>query len=680
MFEGDRWVSVFAALLVVLTLAGGAFAAPPALTLPPGEPIRDFDGYIYQYEDASRDLTLAEVSGRADDLLTLVERGEPGFGITPDALWLALRVANPAGEPQPRVLHLQTNFMIDIAVWFETADGVREILRQTPTSPATSRPIPHPNLAATFTAPAAGEGTIWVRYTSRGSTELPIRIETPESFVAVTQNQTIKHFSVYVVLAALAVVGLVAYASLKSFTFAAYAAFVGSVLLYLVQRDGYGFQYLWPGAPGLNNFFSLPLGAGLGYFAMLFGRSYLDAPAKYPLIDKALLAAMAISLCLPPAALVFGETAMKSFATVWVFIVSVGLMAAGVVAWRREGRRLAFFTIGWSGIVVAALIVFAREHGLDVSRAAALDSIRTAIVLEAVMMGAAVMARIIDIRRERDRAQAERLEALESNLGLHHRMNDLERLYEASERASEEQGRRFADATHDIRQPLLALRLAVRDLRGNARSGSEEVARVENGLAYLETLVGEQLDQSLRGDPSRAAAAADRAPVAKIIASLDDMFSAEAVERGLTLRAVATTAETTAPPMAVFRIMSNLVANALKYAKTGGVLIGVRRFDGRRHLAVYDQGPGLSADDLAAVMRRGARGETSAGSVGAGLGLSIVTELAAEHGLALIARSAPGGGSCFAVAIDPAPAALEIAGGVDDNAASTPAPVEPARA
>ena len=45
--------------------------------------------------------------------------------------------------------------------------------------------------------------------------------------------------------------------------------------------------------------------------------------------------------------------------------------------------------------------------------------------------------------------------------------------------------------------------------------------------------------------------------------------------------------------MVTLRILNNLVANAIRYTERGGVLVGCRRFAGRRYIAVYDTGPGL---------------------------------------------------------------------------------------
>ncbi len=81
-------------------------------------------------------------------------------------------------------------------------------------------------------------------------------------------------------------------------------------------------------------------------------------------------------------------------------------------------------------------------------------------------------------------------------------------------------------------------------------------------------------------------------------------------------------------------IAGNLLENAAKWAKST-VQIGVERVPGdeqgaRLRLTVGDDGPGLSTDEIAVALKRGARVDTR--SPGTGLGLSIVTDIVGEYG------------------------------------------------
>jgi signal transduction histidine kinase/CheY-like chemotaxis protein len=97
------------------------------------------------------------------------------------------------------------------------------------------------------------------------------------------------------------------------------------------------------------------------------------------------------------------------------------------------------------------------------------------------------------------------------------------------------------------------------------------------------------------------------------------------------------------------QILSSLVGNAVKYTLRGRVEVRVGRADTERlRIDVADTGPGLTADELTRAFDAFSRIErTSTGVPGAGLGLSLASQLAQLMGGAVSAESAPGVGSCF---------------------------------
>jgi signal transduction histidine kinase len=103
--------------------------------------------------------------------------------------------------------------------------------------------------------------------------------------------------------------------------------------------------------------------------------------------------------------------------------------------------------------------------------------------------------------------------------------------------------------------------------------------------------------------------------------------------------------------------LDNLIDNAIRYSGAGNT-VSVRASTDANHVRfdVIDQGTGIPADDLPQVRRRFVRGTTARGP-GNGLGLAIVSRIAADHGGALDITSEVGRGTTATLIIPKAAAA-----------------------
>jgi two-component system OmpR family sensor kinase len=195
-----------------------------------------------------------------------------------------------------------------------------------------------------------------------------------------------------------------------------------------------------------------------------------------------------------------------------------------------------------------------------------------------------------------------------------------------------------ADAAHELRTPLAALKLQVQSLERSDGPDAKRLAvsRLTAGIERATRLV-EQLLVLARQEASEAGGAprqnVDLAGAAKrAVADLAGVASAKQIDLGLQR---ADSAEVEGQPDALMILLRNLIDNAIKYTPGGGTVdvLVVAESAGVR-VTVEDSGPGIPPAERERVFDRFYRvpGSDAAGS---GLGLAIIKSIAERHGATL---------------------------------------------
>jgi signal transduction histidine kinase len=200
-----------------------------------------------------------------------------------------------------------------------------------------------------------------------------------------------------------------------------------------------------------------------------------------------------------------------------------------------------------------------------------------------------------------------------------------------------------ADASHQLRTPLTALRLRLENLEAtmpptaaeDLRAAAAETGRLARLVDGLLTLARAEAAPGRREVVDLATVVADRQVAWTPLAAEQDV--ALTVEPGSAVPVWAAKG-------AVEQVLDNLLANALRVAPVGSrVELAIRQAGGWVELHVIDQGPGMSAEQRDRAFDRFWRGSVT-DSEGTGLGLAIVRQLLEASGGTAELRSNPGGG------------------------------------
>lgn len=253
----------------------------------------------------------------------------------------------------------------------------------------------------------------------------------------------------------------------------------------------------------------------------------------------------------------------------------------------------------------------------------------------------ASLAPVSRVRRQVSQRQADDLSEV-SEAGLPDEIRPLVRelnlLFGRVRQAFDAQKSFVADAAHELRSPLAALKLQAQGLLRAPDEAARAVAvsRLTAGIDRATRLVEQLLILARQQASVAAGTKAEPVPLVKLarlsIADVTPAAQARRIDLGL---AHADEGCIAGHPEALRILLRNLLDNAIKYSPDGGTVdVEVRRDDAAMVVSVQDSGPGIPQEDRERVLDRFYR-VAGTQTTGSGLGLAIVKSIAELHGAQL---------------------------------------------
>jgi two-component system OmpR family sensor kinase len=223
------------------------------------------------------------------------------------------------------------------------------------------------------------------------------------------------------------------------------------------------------------------------------------------------------------------------------------------------------------------------------------------------------------------------------------------------EESFEAQRRFTADASHELRSPLTALRGEIEVALRRDREPVEYRRVLGANLEEVDRLgrLAEDLLTLARSDAGMMEARLEPVDLAQRVNVLVERLAGRATQANVRVIARGTTGQALLDVDLVDRLLWNLLDNALRHATPGGTVeVRLERRTSTLILEVSDDGAGIPASDRARIFERFFRGDaarTITDSEGTGLGLSIARAIVVTHGGEIDVASSSSGGALFRV-------------------------------
>jgi len=230
-------------------------------------------------------------------------------------------------------------------------------------------------------------------------------------------------------------------------------------------------------------------------------------------------------------------------------------------------------------------------------------------------------------------------------------------MIERLERSFTELRRFTADVSHELRNPLFALRGTMEVALSRQRDAAEYSETISECLEKIDFLIRmvNNLFLISRFETGKISLEAQAVNLADAVQDIVDFYAPTAQERGVELSIIRQdTAVVPADKTRLLQLLSNLLDNAMKFTPAGGsVRISIAQERAAIHLAVTDSGIGIPEQDMPHVFERLYQVDAARSGErhGAGLGLQICKRIAEAHGWTIAVSRNEGPGVTFSVTI-----------------------------
>ncbi len=256
-----------------------------------------------------------------------------------------------------------------------------------------------------------------------------------------------------------------------------------------------------------------------------------------------------------------------------------------------------------------------------------------------------------------ERVESRTAELQHANLSLQ-RENELRgRTEQELKEVHASKSRFLAAASHDLLQPINAARLFVASL--SAKLEVSDQSPLRSDVEYLDDALAqaEQLISSLR-EISRLGSGKEQPKrenfsIDSLLTPLANEAAALAEKQNLSFDWVPSSVWVNSDPHLLRRVLQNFISNALRYTKSGKVLLGCRRRQDYLVIEVWDTGPGIAPEDRQRIFEEFERlPGSNMGNQGLGLGLSIAQRISQLLGHPISVDSRQGQGSVFRIQVN----------------------------
>ncbi len=452
-----------AAGLALGTVAAFAVdAVPGTLAIEKTEGSYHAGPFLQYLEDPQGTMTVADVAAATARFrpVPASAANDVNFGYSNSAYWLALPLKLAADAPTTWLLEIAYPSLDRVEVYTRPPRGGFTMQTAGDLQPFSARPFPHRNLVfplrLTADPKAGATQTIYLRVTSQGNLTIPVMLWQHDALYQHDQRSYAGLSIYYGMLIALGLYNLLLFVAIGDLAFLAYVAFVACMVVGQASMNGFGNQFLWPDWPAWGNI-ALPSGmSATGLFGVIFTRLFLNTRRTAPRLDKVLIALIVACAFSAVSPVLISYKFGAIFTSALGIVASVIITMSGIYSLRRGHPGARWFLIAWAVLLAGVAVLALRNLSWLPTNAFTLYSMQIGSAIEMLLLSFALADRINVMRREKDLATQEALDAKQMAVDT---LRHSEQVLES----------RVAKRTHELEEANAQLRQKEKDLEHMTR-------------------------------------------------------------------------------------------------------------------------------------------------------------------------------------------------------------------
>lgn len=376
-----------------------------------------------------------------------------------------------------------------------------------------------------------------------------------------------------------------------------------------------------------------------------------------PRLNRTVNAFIAIQIALIVGFITNLETFLKPSALIFL-ITAILILWTGLFCSFKKQRSAYFFLAAFAMLVNGIVIVILANYGFLPLNAYTLNALQIGSAFEMLLLALALADRFNQLRREKEKAQKEVLEAHKSLIdGLRISEKNLAQSRDIAESANRAKSAFLANMSHEIRTPMNGIIGMANIMRkGNvSQKQIEQLSKINTAAEHLLDIINDILDIS-KIEAGKLIFEEAPVDIDKLLSNISAMLADRSLAKGIPLRIASTPLpqHLYGDPMRLQQALLNYVTNALKFTDNGVITLRVIKLEESDdsvllRFEVEDTGIGIPNNTLPQLFTafEQADNTTTRKYGGTGLGLAITRRLTELMGGDTGAESTFGKGSTF---------------------------------